>query len=193
MDPLERLAQRNTAHKTARKKEKRELLWHIPITVISILTYMSIYIFLVTDDINPNDLPITVKPVWVVSNLLTLGLGATLFVSSIAFLVFLYFLTKYIKVNILKLKVATITAMLFLVSVSFFALGNFCNRLIYKNKILIADFMHFGFYKPPTLIQMALNWLTILIVILLLSLNFIIASAPFKARKHFKTSFIDNS
>ena len=85
MDPLERLAQRNTAHKTARKKEKRELLWHIPITVISILTYMSIYIFLVTDDINPNDLPITVKPVWVVSNLLTLGLGATLFVSSIAF------------------------------------------------------------------------------------------------------------
>ena len=152
MDPLERLAQRNTAHKTARKKEKRELLWHIPITVISILTYMSIYIFLVTDDINPNDLPITVKPVWVVSNLLTLGLGATLFVSSIAFLVFLYFLTKYIKVNILKLKVATITAKLFLVSVSFFALGNFCNGLIYKNKILIADFMHFGFYKPPTLI-----------------------------------------
>ena len=139
MDPLERLAQRNTAHKTARKKEKRELLWHIPITVISILSYMSIYIFLVTDDINPNDLPITVKPVWVVSNLLTLGLGATLFVSSIAFLVFLYFLTKYIKVNILKLKVATITAMLFLVSVSFFALGNFCNSLIYKNKILIAN------------------------------------------------------
>ena len=53
--------------------------------------------------------------------------------------------------------------------------------------------MHFGFYEPPILIQMALNWLTILIVILLFSLNFIIASAPFKARKHFKTSFIDNS
>ena len=41
--------------------------------------------------------------------------------------------------------------------------------------------MHFALYEPAVLIQMALNWLTILIVILLLPLNFIIASAPFKA------------
>ena len=77
MEPLDKLAEKNKKYAEIKKKERLEVLGHIPIALISLAVYISIVVFFGTDTYDSAEVNLwgMSKQVWFVAMVLSAGFG----------------------------------------------------------------------------------------------------------------------
>lgn len=186
MDPLEKLAEKNKKYAEINKKEWLEVLGRIPFVIVSLAAYISIFVYLGTDSYDPDELNLwgMSKQVWFVAMVLSAGIGATFFVASLSFIVWIQLIARNLKSKVSTIKLFIFSAISLSVSILFFLMGKYLDWLIHHNSLSIAKFMRFGFETTPFLIEMATNFIIVCIAMFLLQIAMFVASVPFKAKRH---------
>ncbi|MBE0357352.1 hypothetical protein [Pseudoalteromonas phenolica] len=186
MEPLDKLAEKNTKYAAIKRKERLEVLGHIPLALISLAAYIFIVIFFGTDTYDPDEANLwgMSKQVWLVAMVLSAGFGGIFFVSSLSFIVWVQLIARNLKTKVSILKLSVFSVISLSISLVLLLLGKYLDWLIHHNSLLIAKFMRFGFETTPFLIEMAINFLILCIAIFLLQIAMFVASVPFKAKRH---------
>ncbi|MDO6464315.1 hypothetical protein [Pseudoalteromonas carrageenovora] len=186
MDPLSKLAEKNKKHAEIKKKERLEVLGHIPFALVSLAAYISIVVFFGTDTYDPNEVNLwgMSKQVWFVAIVLSAGVGGIFFVASLAFIVWVQLIARNLKTKVSIFKLFFFSLISLSISFLLLLLGKYLDWLIHHNSLSIAEFMSFGFETTPFPIEIAVNFLILCIAMFLLQIAMFVASFPFKAKRH---------
>ena len=186
MTPLEKLAEKNKKYEEIKKKEWLEVLGHLPLALIFLVTYISIFIFFSTDSYDPDELNLLgmSKQVWFFAMVLSAGTGAICFIGSISYILWIYLIAWRLKIKVSIFKLFVISFISLIISLMFFLLGKYFDWLIHQNSLSISKFMRFGFEKTPFPIEMAINFVIVCVAMFLLQVSMFVASIPFKAKRH---------
>lgn len=186
MDPLEKLAEKNRRHAEIKRRERREALSHIPMVLISLVVYFSIFAFFSLDNYDPKEFPLwgLSKQVWFFAIVLSGGIGVICFIGSLSYLIWLHIVAYKLKMKVSFFKISLMSVFSLGISFLFLVLGKYLDSLVHNNANEIANFMRFGFRETPFPVEFAINLFIIIISIILLQVGMLIASLPFKAKRH---------
>lgn len=186
MDPLKKLAEKNRKHAEIKRRERLETLGHIPIVLVSLAAYFSIFAFFSMDNYDPVEFPLwgLSKQVWFFAIVLSGGIGSICFIGSLSYLIWLHIFAHKLEIKVSFFRISMISAVSLGISFLFLLLGKYLDSVIHDNANEIANFMRFGLREIPGPIEFALNLFIIFISIVLLQIAMFIASLPFKASKH---------
>ena len=186
MTPLEKLAEKNKKYEEIKKKDWLEVLAHVPLTLISLVAYISIFVFFSTDSYDSGELNLwgMSKQVWFFAMVLSAGTGAICFIGSISYILWIYLIAWRLKIKVSIFKLFVISFISLSISLMFFLLGKYFDWLIHNNSLSISKFMRFGFEKTPFPIEMAINFVIVCVAMFLLQVSMFVASIPFKAKRH---------
>ncbi|AOT08375.1 hypothetical protein [Pseudoalteromonas luteoviolacea] len=186
MDPLEKLTEKNKKYESIKRKERIEVIKHLPLTVLFIIIYLSIYVYLSVDSFKPNtdSLLGMSKQVWLFSMIISGGFCMIFFVGSLASLISACILCKHIKFKHISLQAALIPLLSIALSLAFFMLGHYLDQVINNHSSSIAKLLSFGYEATPFLITLPVNMLIAGTTIVLFKTLISVASIPLDAKKH---------
>ncbi|MFA3790260.1 hypothetical protein AB6T38_04010 [Aliiglaciecola sp. SL4] len=179
MDALKRLEEKNKQHQRLLKKQNK---WVLPLFLFSILAFI---IYLVTiwyvadlsSSRDPERLPEMTRHLWLLSMILTVGLGSLFVIKSFTSTLCVETIAQRVNASLNYIKVISIALKQLLLGLGLIYLGIWLDDLITANRYDIAQFFRFGFSHPPLLLQIITTGIIVLCGTLLVAsilLNFVL-------------------